>query len=115
MHETFDTLLQFDKRAVVGDRDHLAANARTGTVLLVDIRPRVRQKLLESERDAFAVPIDVQNLHVDRGADVHHLGRMPDAAPRHVGDVKQTVESTQVDERTEVSDVLDLAFPHLPD
>ena len=35
--------------------------------------------------------------------------------PRHVGDVKQAVESTQIDERTEVGDVLDHTLPDLPD
>ena len=35
--------------------------------------------------------------------------------PRHVGDVEQAVESAQNDKRAEVGDVLDDAFPHLPD
>ena len=115
VHQPFDALHQLDERAVVGDRHDLAANARADRVLLVDVGPRIRQKLLESQRDAFAVPIDVEDLDVDRCTDVDHLGRMPDAAPGHVGDVQQAVESAQVDERTEVGDVLDLAFAHLPD
>ena len=45
--------------------------------------------------------------------DIHHLGGVADPAPRHVGDVEQTVESAEVDERPEVRDVLDNAFPHL--
>jgi hypothetical protein len=40
---------------------------------------------------------------------------MPNTAPRHIGDVQKAVESAQVDEGTEVGDVLDLAFAHLPD
>src|SRR6476646_8435876 len=38
---------------------------------------------------------------------------MRDAAPRHVGDVEQAVDATEVDECTEVGDVLDDALPHL--
>src|SRR6476620_4769474 len=38
---------------------------------------------------------------------------MRDAAPRHVGDMQQAVDATQVDECTEVGDVLDDALPHL--
>src|SRR5690348_5090459 len=38
---------------------------------------------------------------------------MRDAAPRHVRDVEQAVDATEVDERTEVGDVLDDAFAHL--
>jgi hypothetical protein len=39
--------------------------------------------------------------------DGNHLGWMADAFPAHVGDVQQTIDTTQVDERTEVGDVLD--------
>src|SRR5256885_790420 len=38
---------------------------------------------------------------------------MGDAAPRHVRDVEQTVDAAEIDERTEVGDVLDDAFAHL--
>jgi hypothetical protein len=49
------------------------------------------------------------------GADVHDLGGVADAAPRHVGDVEQAVEPAQVDEGAEVGDVLDHALADLPD
>src|SRR4051794_15331970 len=38
---------------------------------------------------------------------------MGDATPRHVGDVEQAVDATEIDESTEVGDVLDDAFAHL--
>ena len=38
---------------------------------------------------------------------------MPDAAPRHVGDVQQAVDAAQVDEGAVVGDVLDHAAQHL--
>src|SRR5581483_510310 len=38
---------------------------------------------------------------------------MRDAAPGHVGDVQQAVDAAEIDERTEVGDVLDDALPHL--
>ena len=40
---------------------------------------------------------------------------MTDSAPRHIGDVQQSVEATQIDERTEVGDVLHDAFADLAD
>ena len=39
-----------------------------------------------------------------------HLGRVPDAAPRHVGDVQQAVDAAEVDEGAVVGDVLDGAL-----
>src|SRR5262245_31894055 len=38
---------------------------------------------------------------------------MGDASPRHVGDVEEAVDAAEIDERTEVGDVLDDALPHL--
>src|SRR5207253_10985038 len=70
-------------------------------------------ELLEAERDALALPIDVEHLDLELGADLHHLARMRDAAPRHVGDVEQAVHAAEIDERAEVGDVLDDALPHL--
>ena len=42
-------------------------------------------------------------------ANAEKLGRMRDAAPAHVGDVKESVHALEVDKRTEVGEVLDLS------
>ena len=111
--QPLDALLQLHEGAVVRDGHDLAAHARTNGVSILDVRPGIGQKLLESERDTLPVPVDVQYLHVQLLADAHDLGGMPDAAPRHVGDVKESVESAEIDKSTEVGDVLDDAFPDL--
>ena len=79
--QTLDALLKLDEGTIVRNRDDTAPNTRTDRILLVDIGPRVWKELLESERDALAVPIDVENLHIDLGADIYDLGRMSDATP----------------------------------
>src|SRR6185295_192199 len=66
--------------------------------------------LLEAEADALLFLVDVEHHDVDVLANLENLARMPDAAPRHVGDVKQAVEAVEVDERAEVGDVLDRAL-----
>ena len=93
--------------------DDLALHARADRILLGDVLPRVALELLEAERDALALPVDVEHLDLELRADLHDLGRMRDAAPRHVGDVQQAVDAAEVDERTEVGDVLDDALPDL--
>src|SRR5258708_4761357 len=113
VHQTLDARLQLDERAVVGDAHDLALHPRADRVLLGHVLPRVALELLEAERDALALPVDVQHLDLELRADLHELGRMRDAAPRHVGDVQQTVHAAEIDERTEVGDVLDHAFPDL--
>ena len=53
--------------------------------------------------------IDVENHDLQILAHLHHLGRVPDAAPAHVRDVEQTVQAVQVHEDAEIGDILDLA------
>jgi hypothetical protein len=45
----------------------------------------------------------------DLVADAEHLGRVPEATPRHVRDVQQAVDAAEVDERAVLGDVLDRA------
>src|SRR6185369_70744 len=57
--------------------------------------------------------IVLEHDHVDLVVDLEQLGGMPDAAPRHVGDMQQTVDAAQIDERAVVGDVLDDALEDL--
>src|SRR5207342_132990 len=82
-------------------------------ILLGDVLPRVALELLEAERDALTLPVDVQHLDLELRTDLYELGRMRDAPPRHVGDVEQAVDAAEIDERPEVGDVLDDALPDL--
>src|SRR6201999_4401267 len=75
--------------------------------------PRVALQLLETEADALARPVGVQHLDLELLTDRDQLGRMRDATPRHVGDVEQAVDAAEIDEGTEVGDVLDDTLPHL--
>ena len=114
MDQSLDPLLELDERTVVRDRDDLSADTSTDRVLLVDVGPGIRHELLQPQRDALAVPIDIQHLHVDHRPDVHDLAWVTNSAPRHVGDVQESVEPTQIEERAEVGHVLDRAFADLP-
>jgi hypothetical protein len=77
---------------------------------LADRAPRVRHDLLHAEGHALAlgVVLEDDDLHVI--ADVHDLGGMADARPRHVCDVEEAVDAAEVDEGTVVSDVLHRAL-----
>ena len=57
----------------------------------------------------------MQHLNLDLLVDRHHLAGVADAAPAHVGDVEEAVDAAEIDERTEVGDVLDDAAAHLAD
>src|SRR5687768_10844608 len=113
VHEAFDARLELDESAVVGDRHHLHLHASPDRVLGGDVLPGIGLELLETERNALALPVDIQDLHIELLPDVHQLRGVRDAAPRHVGDVEQAVDAAEIDECTEVGDVLDDALPHL--
>ena len=66
--------------------------------------------LLEAERNALLLAVDVEHEHFDFLAHLEHFARVVEAAPAHVGDVEQAVEAVEVDERAEVGDVLDRAL-----
>ncbi len=57
--------------------------------------------------------VDADDLHLDRLADGEDFRRMVDAAPCHVGNVQETVDAAEIDERTVIGDVLDDAFNDL--
>src|SRR6266513_924811 len=113
VHEPLDAGLELDEGAIVGDGDHLALHARADGILRRDVLPRIVLQLLQAEGNALALPVDVEHFDLELLPDLHHFGGMRDAAVAHVGDVQQPVDAAEIDERTEVGDVLDDAFAHL--
>ena len=108
--QALDARLDLDERAVVGDVGDLAEQARALRVAARQADPRVLAELLHAERDAVLLLVELQDLGGHFVADREHFRRMLDAAPREVGDVQQTVDAAQVDERAVVGDVLDDAL-----
>ena len=113
--QALDSLLQLDERPVVRDRHDPSADPAADRILGSNVLPRIRHQLLQAERNALAVPIDIEDLHLEFLADVRNLRRVPDPAPRHVGDMQQAVHSSQIDEGAEVRDVLHYARSNLTD
>ena len=79
-------------------------------VAVEHLLPRVGLRLLEAERDALPLAVDVEHLNLDRLADLEDLGRVVDVAPRELGDVDEAVHPVEVDEGAEVDDVGDRAL-----
>src|SRR5690606_5655484 len=112
VHQALDARLDLDERTVVGDVGDLAEHAGVGRVAAGDVLPRILAQLLEAQRDAVALAVVLEHADLELLADLHHLGRMAHALPRHVGDVQQAVDAAQVDERAVVGEVLDHALEH---
>ena len=102
--QALDAVAEVDEGA---ERDELGDNALNdgvNRVLLDERAPRILGGLLETEGDALAVEIDVENLNLDLLADLDDLGGVVDMVPGELGDVNQAVDAAEVDEGAEVDD-----------
>ena len=105
MDKTLGVLAQSDECAERNDLGDRAVNDGANGVVLNELDATGSARgLLETQRDALALQVDIQNLDLDLLANLDDLGRMVDMVPRKLGDVNQTVDAAQVDEGTEVDD-----------
>ncbi len=93
VHQPLDAILDLNERAVIGDIRNLAKDASVRRIAACDVLPRIRTELLQSEAHARALAVELQYAHFDLVADLHHLGGVFDALPRHVGDVQESVDA----------------------
>ena len=105
--EAFDALFELDKGAVVGDGEDAALDLSPDGIALGGVEPGIRRELLEAERDALLVLVELEDLDLDLIADVDEVAGVGEAAPAHVGDVEQAVEAAEVNKRAVVGKVLD--------
>src|ERR1019366_8589481 len=106
VYQSFDALFQLDERAVVGHADDPAVYMRTDGITLGCVQPGVRRELFEAQRHALLLAVELQHLHLDLVAHLHQVVRMGQAAPRHIGNVQQSVNASQVNEGAIVGQVL---------
>ncbi len=113
VHQALDAVHDLDERAEGDDLGDLALELVAQVVGVHHPLPRVLLGLLEAQRDALAVAVDVQHLDRHGVADREDLGRVVHVAPGELGDVDQAVDAVQVHERAEVDDVRDVALHDL--
>src|SRR3954451_25485887 len=112
VHQALDAVEDLDEGAERDDLGHRALELVADPVGVDDALPRVLLGLLEAQRDALTIAVDVEHLDLDRVADVEDLGGVVDVRPRQLGDVDEPVDAVEVDERAEVDDVRDVALDH---
>jgi len=105
--QALDAVVHPDERAERNQLGDLAGHDLADGVGAGEVLPRVFLGGLQRQRDALAVHVDVEHLDGDLLADLDNLGRVVDVLPGQLGDVNQTVDATEVDERTEVDDAAD--------
>src|SRR6185436_7159969 len=110
-NEAFYVVADVDNDTLVHQTNHAAVELGADRVGLADLEPRIFLRLLESERDALVVGVDIENHDVNAVALLHDFRRMLNALrPRHVGDVNQAIDAgLDLDERTKAREVPNLA------
>src|SRR5215203_1240053 len=106
MHESLDTGLKLNKRTVVGNTRYLPVDSRAHRKSFLDAGPWIRKQLLVTERNAFALTIELQDFDLNIVADPEQLVWILKPSPRHISNVKQPVDAAKIDKRTVVSQVL---------
>ena len=111
VHQAVDAAGQADEQAEVGDRTDLAADLVAAVVVVGELAPRIRLALLDAERNATTLLVDVEHHDLDFLADVHDLGRVDVlVGPVHLGDVHEAFDAfLDLDEAAVVGNVRDLA------
>ena len=104
--EPLHPFLDLDEAAVVGDVRHAPEQPRALGISPRDVHPRIGPELLQPERYPRALAIEPEHLDLDLVADIDDLGRVLDPLPRHVGDVQQAVDPSEVHECAVVGQVL---------
>src|SRR6266508_649339 len=110
MYQPFDSWFQFYESSIIGHAGDFARNTSGGRKTLLDRLPRIGQKLFVPERYALAVAIKLKHFHLHRVAYFEKLGWILQASPGHVGDMQQAIDTSEIDKRAIISQVLDLPF-----
>src|SRR5437899_6487924 len=93
-----------------------ATNQITHRMIREELFPRIRLQLLDAERQAMVVAIDVQDNCIDALTLLQYLRGMLDPPGRDIGDVHKPVNSLfEFNEGAEVGQIADTATDNRPD
>src|SRR6185437_5357614 len=94
MDQAFNTFLDFDEYAKIGDRTHRAVHPGIKRITLGDRIPWVGRSLLDAEADTFLLNLDSQHDGFDFVALLIEFRWMPHfLGPRQIGDMDQAVNA----------------------
>ncbi len=111
--KTFHARDDFHESAVVVNNNDFALHLVANLQIRVELVPRMRGELLETQSDAFLAFVESQDDDIDFLVELNHLFRVGDTTPRQVGDMDKSIHAAQVDKCAVRNDVLDGTFDDL--
>ena len=113
MNQTLNTRLNLNECTVVGDNNNLTLYVVTNLEVSIQSIPGMWGELLQTEGDATLLVVEVEDYNIDLLVELNYLVRIVYAAPRQVCDVDESVNTTEVNEYTVRSDVLNGTLKNL--
>ena len=97
MHQTVDIAVEAHEHAEIRNGLDLADDVVALVVVDREVIPGIRLTLLDAERDAPALLIDVEHHHLDLVVERHHPARMDVlVGPVHLGYVHQPLDASSI-------------------
>ncbi len=96
MNQTFNALLELDKRSVVGNADHFTIDFHSDRIFFLGGVPWIGCDLLQPQADALGFPIKLQHDDLNLLPHLQQIGWMFDASPAHIRYVKKPIDSAKV-------------------
>ena len=110
MNKTFDSLFKFNKGTKFCKLCNLALYDIINMIFVFEVYPRIFCEVLEREIDSLFFWIKADNLKFDFLTFLNKVFWTSNVAPRHIIDVKQSVETTKIDESTKACKALYRTF-----
>ncbi len=108
--KTLDAFFDLNESAVGHEIGDLALDLLANRKALFETIPGVGLKLFETKRDTLLVLVDLEDDNREAVAWLDGLARVRETCPGHVGDVEKSVDAIEIEEGSEVGDVLDGTF-----
>ena len=113
MDEALYSFFEFHETTVRHDIDDPPMHSRTDRVFHIYRVPGIALCLLEPEGYPLPFSVDIKDHHLNLFPHLNDFARMGNASPRHICNMKEAIHALEVDERTEIGDVLHHTTPEL--
>ena len=111
--ETFYARSNFDECTIVSEDNDLTLDLVAHLEVSVEAIPGMWLELLDTKSDALLSFVELEDNDVELLVEANNFAGVRYTAPREVGDVDETIDTTEVDEGTVRGDVLDDPFEDL--
>ena len=96
VNQAFNARFEFDKHAVVSYGRNFSGQFGINRINFDDGWPRIGKKLLKAERNFFLFAVEFQDFDLNIVARFENVARTIQSAPRHIGNVQQSVNAADV-------------------